>query len=129
MGGSVLMLLVMLAGTAWVLVYMPADIMQQERQSLPTRLKDSTWWVRTVLILKNLLAILFLITGLLMLFLPGQGLLSLLVGLLLLDFPGKQRLENWIMSRESVHRTINWLRRTFDQPELDLREPGGELEE
>lgn len=129
MGGSVLMLLVMLAGTAWVLVYMPADVMQQERKSLPARLKDSTWWVRTVLILKNLLAILFLITGFLMLFLPGQGLLALLVGLLLVDFPGKQRLENWILSRKSVHRTINWLRRTFDQPELDLRERGGKLEE
>ncbi len=122
MGGSVLMLLLMLAGTVWVLVQMPADVLQQKRSSLPVRLKNSPWGVRIVLILKNLLAMVFLISGFLMLFLPGQGLLTLLAGVLLLDFPGKQRLERWLLEKRSVYHAINWLRGQFNQPELELKE-------
>lgn len=116
----------MLAGTAWVLVQMPADVLQQERKSLGARLKESTLGMKIVLILKNMLAIVFLIAGFLMLFLPGQGLLALLAGFILLDFPGKQGVEKWVLRRESVFHTTNWLRRCFHQPELPSREEVGQ---
>jgi hypothetical protein len=51
-----------------------------------------------------------LVGGLLMLLMPGQGLLTIAVAVMLLDFPGKFRLQRWLVKRESVWRTINWLR-------------------
>src|SRR5262245_38829534 len=38
---------------------------------------------------KNVLGGVFVLAGIVMLFTPGQGLLTILIGLLLLDFPGK----------------------------------------
>jgi hypothetical protein len=60
---------------------------------------------------KNVLGLLLIIAGLVMLLVPGQGLLTVVVGLVLTDFPGKFRLQRWIVSRKSVWRSIQWLRK------------------
>ena len=72
---------------------------------------------------KNLLGIVFLVAGILMLFLPGQGLLMLLVGLIIMNYPGKFALEGWIIKLPHVLPTINWLRAKYNQPPL-LAPPG-----
>jgi len=48
--------------------------------------------------------------GIVMLVLPGQGILTIVIGLMLSNFPGKYRLERWLVMRPRVLRTINWLR-------------------
>ena len=60
--------------------------------------------------IKNLLGALLVLLGIIMLFTPGQGLLTLLVGLLLMNFPGKYRLERTLVARPGVFRALNWLR-------------------
>ena len=60
---------------------------------------------------KNLLGAALMLLGILMLFTPGQGLLTLLVGLLLMNFPGKYRLERTLVARPGIFRSLNWLRR------------------
>jgi hypothetical protein len=67
---------------------------------------------------KNLLGIFFLCTGFLMLFLPGQGLLTLLVGLIIMNYPGKYALERWLIQRPYVLPAVNWLRAKYDHPPL-----------
>jgi hypothetical protein len=68
--------------------------------------------VRAVwLIVRNLLGAVFIAAGILMLVLPGQGLLTILAGIMLLNFPGKWRLERWLVSHGAVLSAINWLRR------------------
>ncbi len=67
---------------------------------------------------KNLLGIVFIVAGLLMLFLPGQGLLMLLAGLIIMNYPGKFALEGWIIKLPHVLPTINWLRAKYSQPPL-----------
>ncbi len=67
---------------------------------------------------KNLLGIVFIVAGLLMLFLPGQGLLMLLAGLIIMNYPGKFALEGWIIKLPHVLPTINWLRAKYNQPPL-----------
>jgi putative transmembrane protein PGPGW len=67
---------------------------------------------------KNVIGLLVSACGVLMLVLPGQGLLTLLLGLSLLDFPGKYRLERWLLGRPSVMRGLNWLRRRLKKPEF-----------
>ena len=60
---------------------------------------------------KNVLGCVFVAAGLLMLVLPGQGMLTIVVGIMLLDFPGKQGVLRWIVRRPPVLESINWLRR------------------
>lgn len=67
---------------------------------------------------KNLVGCVLALAGLLMLVLPGQGLLTLAIGILMLDFPGKYRLERWFVSRPAVRRPINWLRARAGRPPL-----------
>lgn len=75
--------------------------------------------------IKNLLGLVFIIAGLLMLILPGQGLLTLLVGLMIMNYPGKFTLERWIILRPYVLPAVNWLRTKYDHPPL-LLSPGEE---
>lgn len=73
-------------------------------------------------VVKNVLGIVFVIAGIAMLVLPGQGLLTILIGLMLLDFPGKRRLELWLVSRPRVRRGIDWIRAKAGRPPLILPE-------
>ena len=71
-----------------------------------------------LLLAKNLLGIIFVVAGLLMLALPGQGLLTIIIGLVLMDFPGKYYAERWVISRHSVLLTTNWIRKKAGKPAL-----------
>ncbi len=75
-----------------------------------------------LLLLKNLLGLVIAVGGFIMLFTPGQGLLTLVVGILLMNFPGKRRFEVWLVRRQPVHRTIDWMRRRAGKPPLTLPE-------
>lgn len=63
-----------------------------------------------VKIAKIILGLGLLVCGILMLVLPGQGLITILIGLSLLPFPGKDQMEQRILSRKSVRSTLNWIR-------------------
>ncbi len=69
---------------------------------------------------KNILGILFILAGMMMLVLPGQGILTIVAGILLLSFPGKFHLARWIVTRSPVRRTLNWFRRRAGKDPLIL---------
>lgn len=64
----------------------------------------------SLLITKNILGYIFIILGIAMLVLPGQGILTILIGIMFINFPGKYRLERWVVMRDPVLNTINKLR-------------------
>ncbi len=72
----------------------------------------------SLLIAKNLLGYLFIILGIAMLVLPGQGVLTIVIGIMFINFPGKYRLERWVVMREPVLRTVNRLRQRAGRPPL-----------
>lgn len=109
--------------TPWLLVRMPADYFLRDKPHLWTRLRQSPPWRCVVLLVKNALGVVCVAAGILMLVLPGQGLLTVLVGIFLLDFHGKKELEKKLVSRPKILKSINWLRRHYGRPELDLGEP------
>jgi hypothetical protein len=74
---------------------------------------------------KNLLGAILLVAGFIMLFTPGQGLLSILFGLMIMNYPGKYQLERWIINRPLIFSTVNTLREKQGQPPLLLPESGG----
>ena len=100
-------------------VRIPADYFSTAR-------RGKTPWARKfpilrllILILKNLLGVILVLGGILMLFLPGQGLLTMFLGTVLMDFPGKYRLERYLISRGPILRSINWIRKKAGVRELE----------
>ncbi len=80
-----------------------------------------------VKILKNLLGLGLLLTGLVLLVLPGQGLLTVFAALMLLDFPGKRKLELSIVRRRGILKALNWIRGKAGAPPLRVPAVGGSL--
>ncbi|MBA5867905.1 MAG: hypothetical protein GDA67_14520 [Nitrospira sp. CR1.3] len=71
-------------------------------------------------IVKNVVGTIFLFAGFLMLFLPGQGILTMLIGISMLDFPGKRKVEAKLIGQPTVLSAINAMRRKFEKPPLIL---------
>jgi hypothetical protein len=69
-------------------------------------------------LVKNVVGAIFLFVGFLMLFLPGQGILTMLIGISMLDFPGKRKLEAKLIGQPAVLNTINGMREKFGKPPL-----------
>jgi hypothetical protein len=63
-----------------------------------------------VSIAKIIVALFLLVCGVLMLVLPGQGIITILIGLSLIPFPGKKKIEQYLISRKSVRSSLNWIR-------------------
>lgn len=72
------------------------------------------------MVLKNLFGGILFLAGVLMLGLPGQGILTILIGLMLLDFPGKQKLELWLVRLPAVGKALNWIRKRGNRPPLEI---------
>lgn len=73
-----------------------------------------------VLFFKNMLGSLFVVAGIIMLFIPGQGVLTVLIGIMLMNFPGKYRIERWLVRNTPVLKPLNWLREKNHKPPLRL---------
>ena len=73
-----------------------------------------------MLVIRNVLGWVFVVAGIAMLVLPGQGLLSIIAGLVLIDFPGKHRLERRLLASHVVRDAMNWLRRRAGRPPFDF---------
>jgi hypothetical protein len=69
---------------------------------------------------KNIVGLVLVLAGVLMLVLPGQGLLTIFMGITLLDFPGKRRLELSVVRRRPVFSALNWIRKKARRPPLLL---------
>jgi hypothetical protein len=121
---SVVMFVGTLLAVPWLAVRIPADYFRHHRGFF--HLAETAHPVLRVLvaILKNLLGVVFIVLGLAMLVLPGQGILAILLGLIFLDFPGKFALENRIIRISAVHRAIDWMRKKAGVPPLELPEEG-----
>jgi putative transmembrane protein PGPGW len=101
----------------FILVRLPADYfdVRVKREWM----KDSHPLLRFVAVtFKNIIGVLFLLAGIAMLVLPGQGVLTILIGISLMDFPGKQRLEARIVGQRTVLSVINSLRQKFGKSPL-----------
>jgi len=64
-----------------------------------------------LLMLKNMVGALLIAAGIIMLFIPGQGLLTIIVGVALMNFPGKKKLELKLLRVKRIRRAMNWIRR------------------
>lgn len=106
---SAVMLVISAMLIPYLIVRLPADFYAESNQR--RRLFQDRPALRSLfLTVKNTLGGFLLVTGILMLVLPGQGILTILAALALLDFPGKRKLEMSILHRPAILKSINWLR-------------------
>ena len=75
------------------------------------RVKDYDIKSLFIILSRNIFGILLFVSGVIMLFLPGQGLITIFVSLLLLDFPGKKKFIAYLTGIRSIQKTINWIRK------------------
>lgn len=106
-----------LLAVPWMVVRIPHDYFaRREREHLP---RGRNHALRLAVFLgKNLLGLLFIVMGVVMLVLPGQGLLTILIGIVLLDFPRKYQFERWLVCKKPILASVNWLRARFHHPPL-----------
>jgi archaellum biogenesis protein FlaJ (TadC family) len=120
---SVAMFFATLLLVPMILIRLPSDYFSYRRRKSRASFRHP--FVAVLLTtLKNLLGLIFVVAGIAMLVLPGQGILTILVGLMLLDFPGKYRAEQWMVSHVSVLRSINWIRAKAHKPPLAINLDG-----
>lgn len=117
---SAVMFFATIAAIPILVAQIPADYFTRDHASV-VRWFDRHPAVRiTVLVLKNLLGLIFVLAGLAMLVLPGQGVLTILFGVMLLNFPYKRDFELWLVRRRGVCNAVNWLRRKAERPPLQM---------
>lgn len=106
-----------------IIIYLPARFfnpLEMAAQRAENELSAS----RIALIaLKNAVGALLILAGLLMLVLPGQGLVTLLIGLSLVNFPGKRRLVCRLLQQPRVLGFINRIRTAANRPPVTPPNP------
>ena len=116
--GSFIVFIVSILLIPWIVTRIPSDYFTH-----PKRQKylwsDQPLAVRLLFIfLKNVLGVILVLGGIVLLLLPGQGILTILIGLIIMDFPYKYKVETWIIKLPFVLRAINKLRSKVKQRPL-----------
>jgi hypothetical protein len=117
---SLFAFVVTLVAIPMLVIHIPADYFTREKRYPNESPRKHSLLHFGGLILRNFIGIVFIVAGIAMLVLPGQGIITLLIGLMLLNFPGKLALERRIIKHQSVLRAMNWMRFKAQKPALEL---------
>ena len=119
-GSSLLIFTFSLLGISWLVAQIPENYFLHETRH------PSLWKVKTpilrlmILVIKNVLGAFLIIGGLMMLVLPGQGLLTIVTGFLFVDYPGKFKLERKMVSYPAILNSLNWIRSKSNKAPLKI---------
>lgn len=108
--GSSLLFVVILLLVPTVIGSMPDDYFDGTKHPRNSAKKRGIPSV-AIQIFRNSFGAILVFLGVLMLILPGQGILTIFVGVLLMNFPGKYRLEKWLISKPKILKMMNWIRK------------------
>ena len=118
-GVSVASFIVSILFCTLVIAYLPPDYFLPNRRV--NRIRHPVLRIG-LKCLKNLLAVVLVVVGIIQIPLPGQGILTILIGIIISDIPGKRKLERRIISSPIVLSTANGIRSRFKRPLLVLDE-------
>jgi len=109
--GSVIVMIASMVVIPWLIVRLPADFFISDERAISYLTAGHPAFRVFLTAVKNIFGVLFILAGIIMLVIPGQGVLTIIVGLMLTNFPGKHRFILWIVSKKSVLRGMNALRK------------------
>ncbi len=105
-----------LLSIGWLVSLIPSDYFVDRKES-KFKLNYPVAWIISIII-KNIFGYILILGGILMLVLPGQGLITIFIGLMLSNYPGKYSIEKRIIAAPKILKSINWLRKKSDEPPL-----------
>jgi len=115
---SLASLIVSIAIIPWIVIKIPEDYFHQQYRVRVSKKSGHPLIAQLLTGLKNVAGFIFVVLGILMLILPGQGILTILMGIFLMNFPGKYRLERKIVALPRVLKSLNWIRAKANKPPL-----------
>lgn len=107
---SVLTFIGSLIAIPWIIGRLPENFFIRHRQVVEERHKSHPVVAKLTLVLRNAVGFFFLVAGLAMLVLPGQGIITMLIGITLIDFPRKHQVIDSLVRRPRVIKLLNWIR-------------------
>ncbi len=115
---SLAFLLLSILFIPFIISRIPADYFMAPRRSLSTeRLSLQRILLKVI---RNTIGVLLILAGIIMLVLPGQGILTILAGLFILDFHGKYKFERYLVRKQIILKSLNWIRRRQNIPEIRI---------
>lgn len=96
----------------WLIARLPTDHFITDRQPDARHPAQRL----ALLVVRNTLAAIALVLGLIMLVTPGPGVVMLVLALSISHFPGRHRLIQRLATQPTVFDTLNWLRRRRNRP-------------
>ena len=119
---SIFILIISVFMMVLIISFLPEDYFKSENRNLISRVQNSRYPLLKLLVLitKNFFGILLLLSGILMLVLPGQGILTIITGLVFMDYPGKYKFERKLLRQKGVINSINWIRSRLSKPSLKV---------
>ncbi|KRP37201.1 MAG: hypothetical protein ABS34_03835 [Opitutaceae bacterium BACL24 MAG-120322-bin51] len=117
---SLLLLALTLVALALMVITLPEDYFTRDHRAPASFMHPHPLPWRALSLLKNLLGILFILVGIALLVLPGQGALTILIGLTMTNFPGKYRLERRMMRQPAINKMLNRIRKLAGKPRLEV---------
>ena len=115
---SIIFLVLSILFIPYLVARIPADYFLTPSKS--EKIKSRSWHSIIWLLLRNLFGAFLILAGIIMLVLPGQGILTILAGLFVMYFPGKYKLERYIVSKPAVLNSLNWIRRRQNVSEIQI---------
>lgn len=94
-----------------LIINIPVDYFCREKRQHSKQLERHPLIIMLILVLRSILGLIFILAGIAMLVMPGQGLLTIFIGLSLMTFPGKFAFERWMATRPPIEKAINWIRK------------------
>jgi len=119
---SIFILIISVFMMVLIISFLPEDYFKSENRNLISSVQNSRYPLLKLLVLitKNFFGILLLLSGILMLVLPGQGILTIITGLVFMDYPGKYKFERKLLRQKGVINSINWIRSLLNKPSLKV---------
>ena len=119
---SIFILIISVFMMVLIISFLPEDYFKSENRNLISSVQNSRYPLLKLLVLitKNFFGILLLRSGILMLVLPGQGILTIITGLVFMDYPGKYKFERKLLRQKGVINSINWIRSRLSKPPLKV---------
>ena len=119
---SVFILIISVFMMVLIISFLPEDYFKSENRNLISSVQNSRYPLLKLLVLitKNFFGVLLLLSGILMLVLPGQGILTIITGLVFIDYPGKYKFERKLLRQKGVINSINWIRSRLGKPPLKV---------
>lgn len=119
---SIFILIISVFMMVLIISFLPEDYFKSQNRNLISSVQNSRYPMLKLLVLitKNFFGVLLLLSGILMLVLPGQGILTIITGLVFMDYPGKYKFERKLLRQKGVINSINWIRSRLSKPSLKV---------